>query len=108
MAVRNEKLQALCRDYLRRLRYLAQKHDMGGFIDETIKANARHECEGTQHEVEMLARAVNDERLSRQEVPDFLGKSYRQCVDDGDFNRIKKLTHTGIYSKVSTLLNKKD
>ena len=108
MAVRNEKLQALCRDYLRRLRYLAQKHGMGGFIDETIKANARHECEGTQHEVEMLARAVDDERLSRQEVPDVLGKSYRQCIEDGDFNRIKKLNHAGIYSKVSTLLNKKD
>jgi hypothetical protein len=33
-----------------------------------------------------------------------LDKSYRQCFDDGDFDKIKKLPREGIYGKVSTLL----
>ena len=104
---RNERLQALCRDYLRKLRYMAQKHGLGGFVDETIKANLRNECEGTQKEVEMLARMVDEERMERSEIPETLGKSYRQCVEDGDFNHLKKLKRVGIYSKISVLLHKK-
>jgi len=105
---RNDRLQSLCRYYLGRLRYMARKHGLGGFVDTTIRANLRKECEGTQKEVEMLARLCDEERLSRSEVPEVLGKSYRQCVDDGDFDRIKKLPRAGIYSRVSTLLSKRD
>lgn len=104
----SERLQELCRSYLRRLRYLASKHGIGSFVDETIAANRRHECAATEHEVRMLSRLCNDERLMRQEVPEVLGKSYRQCVDDGDFDRIEKLPRLGIYSKLSAILNKKD
>jgi hypothetical protein len=56
--------------------------------------------------VELLSRAVDDERLSRSEVPQVIGKSYRQANEDGDFEHIKKLKHQGIYSKVSALLYK--
>jgi hypothetical protein len=56
--------------------------------------------------VELLSRAVDDERLSRSEVPQVVAKSYRQASEDGDFERIKKLKHQGIYSKVSALLRK--
>lgn len=77
-------------------------------MDSLISANVRNECSGTEEEVELLARCVDDERLSRQEVPKLLGKSYRQCYEDGDFDRIRKLKRTGIYSKVSALLGKKD
>jgi hypothetical protein len=52
----------------------------------------------------MLARCVDDERLTRSEVPEVLGKSYRQCVEDGDFERIRKLRRVGVYGKVSVLL----
>lgn len=107
MRKRDEKLQALCRDYLRRLRYMASKHGLGSWIDDLIRANRRNECEGTQKEVEMLARLCDDERVSRKDIPEMMGKSYRQCHEDGDFDRIKKLRRVGIYSKISVLLKRK-
>jgi hypothetical protein len=104
MTKRNETLQALCRDYLGRLRYMGKKHGID--VDSIIKLNKRGECSATNKEVEMLARCVNDERVSRTDIPKILGKSYRQAYEDGDFERIKKLKHQGIYSKVSALLYK--
>ena len=104
MTTRNETLQTLCRDYLGRLRYMGRKHGID--VDSIIRANKRKECEATNKEVEMLARCVDDERVSRAEVPKILGKSYRQANEDGDFDRIKRLKHQGIYSKVSALLFK--
>ena len=104
MTKRNETLQALCRDYLGKLRYMAKKHGID--VDSLIRLNRQKKCEATQHEVELLSRAVDDERLSRTDVPKVLDKSYRQANEDGDFDRIKKLKHQGIYSKVSALLYK--
>jgi hypothetical protein len=105
MAKRNETLQALCRDYLGKLRYMGKKHGID--VDGLIRLNRQKKCEATQREVELLSRAVDDERVSRTDVPKILGKSYRQSNEDGDFERIKKLKHQGIYSKVSALLYKK-
>lgn len=102
MVGRNETLQALCRDYLSRLRYMAKKHGID--VDSIVRANKRNECEATQKEVEMLARCVDDERVSRTDIPEILDKSYRQANEDEDFEHIKKLKHQGIYSKVSALL----
>ena len=104
MTKRNETLQALCRDYLGRLRYMAKKHGID--VDSIIRANRKGECSGTEHEVQMLSRMVDDERLSRIDVAKAIGKSYRQAYEDGDFGRIKKLKYQGIYSKVSALLYK--
>ena len=104
MTKRNETLQALCRDYLGKLRYMAKKHGID--VDSIIRANKRKECSATNKEVEMLSRCVDDERVSRTDVPKILGKSYRQSNEDGDFERIKKLKYQGIYSKVSALLYK--
>lgn len=105
---KNSKLQEICRNYLVRLRPLAQKFGLGSFIDETIKLNTQKKCEGTREEVELLARACDDERLSRQDVPNVLGKSYRKSYEDGDFDRIDKLRRVGIYSKISTILLKQE
>lgn len=104
MTKRNETLQALCRDYLGKLRYMGKKHGID--VDSIIRANKRKECSGTEYECQMLARMCNDERVSRTDIPEILGKSYRQSNEDGDFDRIKKLKHQGIYSKVSALLYK--
>lgn len=100
----DKDLQRLCRSYLRRFRHLAAKHGIGGWLEEVIRENERGECAATRHEVEVLSRMADDERISRSEIPRLLGKSYRQCVDDGDFDRIGKLKRVGIYSKVSALL----
>ena len=102
MQKRNETLQALCRDYLGKLRYMGKKHGID--VDGLIKLNRQKKCEATRREVELLSRAVDDERVSRTEVPKILGKSYRQANDDGDFDRIKRLRHQGIFSKVSAIL----
>lgn len=95
-------LQSLCREYLSRLRYMAKKHGID--VDSIIRANKRSECEATQKEVEMLSRCVDDERVSRTDIPKILGKSYRQCFEEDDFEQVRKLKRVGIYSKVSTLL----
>lgn len=104
MAKRNETLQALCRDYLGKLRYMAKKHGID--VDAIIRANKRNECEATQKEVELLSRACDDERISRADIPKLLGESYRQSESSGVFDRIKKLKRVGIYSKVSALIYK--
>ena len=100
----NETLQSLCRGYLTRLRHIGVKYGIN--VDEIIRLNQRKECEGTELEVQMLSRMLDDERVSRADIPKILGKSYRQANEDGDFEKIKKLRHIGIYSKVSTLLLK--
>lgn len=101
---KNEYLQCLCRQYLHRLRHMARKHGID--VDGLIRANKRQECQATQHEVEMLSRCVNDERLSRKNIPRIVGQSYRQCCENGVFDKIKTLKRVGIYSKVGALLFK--
>lgn len=102
--IRNNKLQELCRGYLLRLRPLAAKFGLHGFVDDMVKANLENKCKGTREEVELLSRACDDERLTRVEVAKTLGKSYRKANEDMDFDRIKKLKHQGIYSKIGALL----
>ena len=106
MAKRNETLQSLCRNYLRKLRHIGLKYGID--VLPIIILNKRNECEGTEREVQMLSRMVDDERVSRTDIPKILGKSYRQSYEDGDFEKIKKLKHQGTYSKVSTLLYKEN
>lgn len=105
--MRDKDLQRLCRSYLRRLRHLAAKHGIGDWLDGVIRDNKRGDCAATRHEVEILSRMADDERLTRADIPHLLGKSYRQCVDDGDFDRIKTLRRVGIYSKVGAILHGK-
>lgn len=76
-------------------------------MDNIIESNSRGECSSTEEEVELLARIIDDERVARKEIPKILGKSYRQCFDDDDFNKVKKLWRVGIYSKVSAFILKK-
>lgn len=105
---RNEVLQVLCRMYLQRLRYMAKKHGLLDFVDNTIAMNKEKKCHATQHEVEMLSRVCDDERVYRVDIPSIIGKTYRECNEDGDFDKIKKLPRVGLYSKVDALLyNKK-
>ena len=103
---RNEALQRLCRGYLSRLRHVASKHGLLPQLNSIIAMNKRQECVGTEREVQMLSRMVDDERISRTDIPKVLGKSYRQSNEDGDFDRVKKLKRVGIYSKLSVLLYK--
>ena len=102
MENRKARLQELCREYLSRLRYMAKKHGID--VDSIIRANRRKECEATRKEVEMLSRCVDDERISRNDIPKLLGESYRKSESGGVFDKIKKLKRVGIYSKIGAIL----
>lgn len=109
MGNRESALQSLCRSYLSRLRSFASSYAaIGSFIDDTIAKNERGECKGTEEECRLLARCLNDERVSRVDIPKILGKSYRKCVEDEDFEKIGTLARVGIYSKLSVLLHKSE
>lgn len=101
---RNETLQRICRKYLTRLLYIADKHGLGDWVREIRKMNKSGNCSATEHEVEMLSRLVNDERATRTEIPQIIGMTLRQCNDNDEFKHIKKLPRVGIYSKVSAML----
>lgn len=101
---RNEPLQRLCRQYLKRLQYMADKHGLGFWVRDMIRENKRGECEATKNEVRMLERMVDEERVERKDIPNIVGKSYRQCVDENVFDKIDTLKRQGIYSRLSALL----
>lgn len=99
-------LQEICRHYLQKLSAKASQYGLSPWLNDIIEQNKNGKCKATEEDVEMLARAVDDDRIPRTEVPKLLGKTYRQCVDDEDFDEIKKFRYVGIYSKISTLLFK--
>lgn len=102
----NIALQTMCRYYLTKLKGIARKYGIEWFVDDLIEQNKQKKCQGTKHEVALLARAVNDERLKRLDIPKVLDKGYRQCVEDEDFEQIETLQRLGIYSKISAILHK--
>ena len=83
---------------------MAHKHGLTTWLNQAIKDTKRKDCVPTEHECEILSRLVDDERLSRVEIPPILGKCYQDCFNDDDFDKIKKLKRVGIYSKVNTML----
>ena len=104
---RNDELQRITRHYLESLKSLASKFGLGKWVQDVIEENKRGECSATIDETQALARLCDDERVARQEVPKLLGKSYRHCVENEIFERLKKLRHVGVYDKISVLLFKK-
>ena len=103
---KKKELQRICREYLSKLKGMAKRHGLGDVLANLIEAKRREECVGTEREVQMLSRMVDDERISRTDIPNLLGKSYRQCCEDGDFDKIERLNRVGIYSKLNALLLK--
>lgn len=101
---RNAKLRQICRNYLQRLRYMADKHGLTSWLDQAINDTKRKDCEPTEKECAMLSRLVDDERIARIDIPPLLNKNYRQSIHDEDFEHIEKLPRVGTYSKVSALL----
>lgn len=108
MPSRNETLQRLCREYLVMLRQTAHKYGFRIAIDSLIASNERGECTATAEDVEMLSRCVNDERMTRSEIPMLLNRSYRYCIDNAIFEKLKTLPRVGVYSRVDAMLFKSD
>ena len=103
---KKKELQRICREYLSKLKGMAKRHGLGDALANLIEANRREECEATEMEVKALSRFCDDERLAMSDIPNLLGKSYRQCCEDGDFDKIEKLKRVGVYSKLDVLLHK--
>ena len=102
----NEALQGLVRSYLMRLSHMAKKHGLFMWLTDIIGQNKRGECKATRHEADLLARMVDEHRAFRSEIPQILGKTYRQCNDDGDFSRIGRMRNEGTFSKIDALMLK--
>lgn len=96
----------VCVKYLNRLRGVAERYGLQGFVDESIKASTKGECEPTEKECEMLARIANEERLMTKQVPPIFGISYREAFDSGLLESIKKFPRPGNFSTVDTLVHK--
>lgn len=103
----NDELQRITRHYLSLLRNIASKFGLKDWLDNLIEENKRGECSATEDECRMLTRLCDDERVTRQDVPKLLNTSYRHCVDNNGFERLKTLKRVGIYDKISVLLFKK-
>ena len=101
---KNKILRKLCRKYLNKLRFIAQKRGLEGWLNEMISETHRKDCEPTEYETQMLARLVNEERIKRDEIPPMLGKTLTDCHNDENFEHIKKLPVVGTYSRVSAIL----
>ena len=87
---------------------MADKHGLGTWVRDIIKENKRGTCEATKNEVLMLERMVDEERVERNDIPNIVGKSYRQCVEENVFDKIDTLKRQGIYSRLSALLFKEN
>ena len=85
---------------------MAKKHGLLHWLDGVIKDNRHRRCEASRKEVEMLSRLLDEERVHRSDIPKILGKTYRQCVIDGDFRAINRLRSVGTYGKTDVLLKK--
>lgn len=92
--------------YLNRLRGVAERYGLQGFVDDSIKASTNGECEPTEKECEMLARLADEERLMTKQVPSIFGISYREAFDSGLLESIKKFPRPGNFSTVDTLVHK--
>lgn len=101
-----EKLQLLCRQYLKEIKNVAKKYGLGTFVSELAIANKNGDCKADVNDVELLARIAKDERINRLDVPKLLGMSYRQCFDQGIFEKIERFEDRGTYSRISTELYK--
>jgi len=103
---RTQALQKVCVKYLKRLRGVAERYGLQGFVDDSINASTRGECEPTEKECEMLARIANEERLMTRQVPPLFDISYREAFDSGLLEDIKKFPRPGNFSTVDTLVHK--
>lgn len=97
----HNKLQQLCRKYLKKLYRKAR--DIG--LDEFVE-NENGRCTATVEQVNMLASLCGDGRIKREEIPDLLGLSYRKCNEQKIFKRIRKFKDKGVYSKVDAVILK--
>lgn len=101
---RFEKLQEMCRHYLKRLKGVAKKHELSYFVKGLIDANKKGECEASVEDVEMLARIANDDRIKRTDVAKILGVPYRNCTYDDLFENVDRIENRSSYSRVSAEL----
>lgn len=103
---KNSLLQNLCREYLDKLRPFAEPVGLSSFIDTTIQQNKEGTCVATKDQVDLLAKMCDDDRIRRDEIPQYAGISYRSCILINLFDKIRKFTNRGAYSKIDAMLFK--
>lgn len=81
----HNKLQQLCRKYLKKLYRKARDIGLDEFVERTITENENGRCTATVEQVNMLASLCGDDRIKREEIPNLLGLSYRKCNEQKIF-----------------------
>lgn len=99
-------LQELCRKYLEKLIPLARTLGLQDFVNDTIDKNEKGECIATKEQVYLLSKICDDDRIRRDEIPQYAGISYRQCILIDIFPFIRKFENKGQYSKIDAMLFK--
>lgn len=105
---KNSLLQKLCREYLDKLRPFAEPVGLSNFIDTTIQQNEEGICVATKDQVDLLAKMCDDDRIRRDEIPQYAGISYRSCMLINLFDKIRKFANRGAYSKIDAMLFKSE
>ena len=102
-------LQILFRELLYRLRKkLSNSARCTEFIDGLRRDSIRGTCVADEGEVRLLSNALGEGTIKRREIPKKLGISYRQCIKEGIFKKIKKTRKVGIYDRISVSLFKRN
>lgn len=77
----HNKLQQLCRKYLKKLYRKARDIGLDKFVEKTIAENENGRCTATVEQVNMLASLCGDDRIKRTEEAQ---KYFSESVSDLD------------------------
>lgn len=93
----HNKLQQLCRKYLKKLYRKARDIGLDEFVERTITENENGRCTATVEQVNMLASLCGDDRIKREEIPNLLG-----CHTGSVTNKRFLKEYVNLKTKVST------
>lgn len=85
---------------------LAKTLGLQDFVNDTIEKNEKGQCIATKEQVDLLSKMCDDDKIRRDEIPQYAGISYRQCVLIDIFPFIRKFENKGQYSKIDAMLFK--
>lgn len=97
----HDTLQLLARKYLFRLKKQAKKVGLEEDVDKLIKDNKNGLCIAEKDQVDLLSRAVEDDRIKYDDITHFVHYPFRKIYKENMIAKfIRKFKNRGQYSKV--------
>lgn len=103
---KEQEIQRLTRHYLGKLKRVANKYGLGGWVDNIRKENKQGKCKSTEYTCNMLATLAQEDRMYQQDIPRLFGISYNKAFEMNLFEKIAKKKCNGTFNRVSALLLK--